>query len=201
MFALSFSTIIFLSCSDDWEEPYLNISDSEISVSSSGEQVLVPIETNSHWRVLSSLPSWVTMEQTEGDNSSELVIDVASNSSFQRICKLVVAANAVTKNIKLTQAASTSGTLSVTTGDCTVTGFFGKYTLTFDFTVKNPHLASEAGIMVGNNKYPCETLGSYCFVQVSLQTLNPYGGTYQAYAYDKVHNKYVYGKTKTITEQ
>lgn len=198
--AVAFSTSSLTSCSDDLEEPYINIQQKEFRVNSVGEKVAVPIESNGRWQIISPVPEWVTIENAVGSGTSELIIDVASNSSFERSCNLVLAANVKIETIKLTQSASTSGKLSVSTGSCTVDGWLGHYTLTFSFTVINPHLASRAGIIYNGQQYQCSELGSYCTVQISANSLNPYGGSYQAYAIDKSTGKYVYGSTKTINK-
>lgn len=197
--AMVLCIVTFQSCSDDWEEPYLNIANDELTANSAGGSLAIPVECNTHWQVL-SFPEWVTVNSPEGNGSSELQLDVAANSSFARSGKVVIAANAVVQTVKLTQQASTSGTLSVTTGSCSVTGLMSNYTFTFDFKISNPHLASSAGIIFGGQKYPCDQLSPYSYVQVKLKTLNPYGGTYQAYAVNASTGKTVYGKTKTISK-
>lgn len=192
-------SVTFLSCSDDWEEPYLHIQDEEISVKSSGGSLTIPIECNTHWQIL-SLPTWVSTENSEGNGSSDLLFEVATNQSSARTGKIVVAANAVMQTVELTQQASTSGTLSVKTGSCTVSGLRPNYMLTFDLTITSPHLASKAGVIYGGQTYYCSSIGSYSYVEVDVYSLNPYGITYQAFAVNAITGKYVYGSTKTVGE-
>ncbi len=190
----------FLSCSDDWEEPYLHIADDELTTNSAGGTLAIPVECNTHWQVL-SCPTWVTVDSPEGNGTSELLLNVAANNSFARSGNVVIAANAVVQTVALTQQASTSGRLSVVTGSYTVSGFLSNYTLTFDFTISNPHLASSAGIIYGGQKIPCSQLGSYNYVEISLKTFNPYGGTYQAYAVNASTGNIIYGSIKTVSKQ
>lgn len=199
--AVAFSTSSLTSCSDDWEEPYMNIPQKEIKVSSTQEKVTVPIESNRRWKIISSIPSWITIENTMGDKTSELIIDVASNSSFERSCVLILAASTQTETIKLTQSAATSGSISVSTGYCDISGIWPNYTLIFSFSITNPHLASVAGIIYKGKKYPCSAINDYNTVSVNVKGLNPYGGSYQAYAINRTTGKYVYGSTKKVTNE
>lgn len=194
--------LMLVSCEDDWEAPYMKVTGTEYNISGAASQISIPIETNSGWRIVSSVPSWITIGSMDGSGTSELVVDVAENTSFARSCDLLIAANTNVETVKITQSASTSGRLSVTTGDCTVTGLLGKYTLTIGFTVANPHLASSAGVEIDGKKYRCEgkLSSSYNYVQVTLTALSVNGLEYRAYAVNKSTGQYVYGSTKTISK-
>lgn len=188
------------SCEEDWDEPFLNISQTEYKVGNEAEQIIIPIETNLKWQVVSALPAWITIENMEGSGSAEIMADIAQNGSFSRSCELIIAAGTESQTVKISQTASTSGKLSVETGDCDVTGLLGKYTLTINFKVTNPHLASRAGVEINGKEYDCEGTisSSYNYVQVTVNSLGVIGTQYRAYAVEKSTGKRVYGSTKTI---
>lgn len=151
--ALAAGAFAFASCTDDWEETYLSVGQTSFDVPSGGETLTVPINTNSSWRVV--LPtSWVSFDKNSGNGDDELNITVPRNSSNKRSGEVNICAGPEFQTIKIEQAASTSGTLSVTTGSCTITrvksGSSYKYTIKANYTVRGGHLASEAGVVFGN---------------------------------------------------
>ena len=99
---------------------------------------------------------------------------------------------------------SATGTLSVTTGACTIkrekSGSKYKYTITAGYNVQGGHLASEVGIMFGNS--PSKTTGTItdglhkATAYVTTSNSN-YTVTYRAYAVKKSNGAKVYGTTKT----
>ena len=78
--------------------------------------------------------SWVTFDKTSGTGNSELQISVGRNRSNKRTTIVTVCAGTESAEIEIEQAASTTGTLSVTTGACTIkrekSGSKYKYTIT-----------------------------------------------------------------------
>lgn len=64
--------------------------------------------------------SWVTFDKTSGTGNSELQISVGRNRSNKRTAIVTVCAGTESAEIEIEQAASTTGTLSVTTGACTI---------------------------------------------------------------------------------
>ena len=108
------------SCTEDWEDAYLAIDQNNFSISSSGETKTISIQTNSDWRVVTKNASWVTFDKTSGTGNSELQISVGRNRSNKRTTIVTVCAGTESAEIEIEQAASTTGTLSVTTGACTI---------------------------------------------------------------------------------
>ena len=187
------------SCTEDWEDAYLAIDQNNFSISSSGET-----QTNSDWRVVTKNASWVTFDKTSGTGNSELQISVGRNRSNKRTTIVTVCAGTESAEIEIEQAASTTGTLSVTTGACTIkrekSGSKYKYTITAGYNVQGGHLASEVGIMFGNS--PSKTTGTItdglhkATAYVTTSNSN-YTVTYRAYAVKKSNGAKVYGTTKT----
>ena len=172
------------SCTEDWEDAYLAIDQNNFSIPSSGETKTISIQTNSDWRVVTKNASWVTFDKT---------------SAIVTVC-----AGTESAEIEIEQAASTTGTLSVTTGACTIkrekSGSKYKYTITAGYNVQGGHLASEVGIMFGNS--PSKTTGTItdglhkATAYVTTSNSN-YTVTYRAYAVKKSNGAKVYGTTKT----
>lgn len=187
------------SCTEDWEDAYLAIDQNNFSIPSSGETKTISIQTNSDWRVVTKNASWVTFDKTSGTGNSELQISVGRNRSNVTVC-----AGTESAEIEIEQAASTTGTLSVTTGACTIkrekSGSKYKYTITAGYNVQGGHLASEVGIMFGNS--PSKTTGTItdglhkATAYVTTSNSN-YTVTYRAYAVKKSNGAKVYGTTKT----
>lgn len=201
---LNASVLSLSSCSEDWEEAYLEIDRSNIEVSNSSTSVEISIETNSNWRVITKDVSWISFDKTSGSGSDKLVVNISQNTSNQRSCTATIVAGTEVAEIHITQSTSTSGTLSVTTGSCTITrvksGSNYKYTVTATYNVKGGHLASECGIMFGNNK--SKTIGTISdgthTATLIVTTSNPsYTTNYKAYAIKKSNGTYVYGTSKT----
>lgn len=193
------------SCTEDWEDAYLAIDQNNFSIPSSGETKTISIQTNSDWRVVTKNASWVTFDKTSGTgNNSELQISVGRNRSNKRTAIVTVCAGTESAEIEIEQAASTTGTLSVTTGACTIkrekSGSKYKYTITAGYNVQGGHLASEVGIMFGNS--PSKTTGTItdglhkATAYVTTSNSN-YTVTYRAYAVKKSNGAKVYGTTKT----
>ena len=190
------------SCTEDWEDAYLAIDQNNFSIPSSGETKTISIQTNSDWRVVTKNASWVTFDKTSGTGNSELQISVGRNRSNKRTAIVTVCAG--TESAEIEQAASTTGTLSVTTGACTIkrekSGSKYKYTITAGYNVQGGHLASEVGIMFGNS--PSKTTGTItdglhkATAYVTTSNSN-YTVTYRAYAVKKSNGAKVYGTTKT----
>ena len=172
------------SCTEDWEDAYLAIDQNNFSIPSSGETKTISIQTNSDWRVVTKNASWVTFNK--------------------RTAIVPVCAGTESAEIEIEQAASTTGTLSVTTGACTIkrekSGSKYKYTITAGYNVQGGHLASEVGIMFGNS--PSKTTGTItdglhkATAYVTTSNSN-YTVTYRAYAVKKSNGAKVYGTTKT----
>ena len=191
------------SCTEDWEDAYLAIDQNNFSIPSSGETKTISIQTNSDWRVVTKNASWVTYK-TSGTGNSELQISVGRNRSNKRTAIVTVCAGTESAEIEIEQAASTTGTLSVTTGACTIkrekSGSKYKYTITAGYNVQGGHLASEVGIMFGNS--PSKTTGTItdglhkATAYVTTSNSN-YTVTYRAYAVKKSNGAKVYGTTKT----
>ena len=185
------------SCTEDWEDAYLAIDQNNFSIPSSGETKTISIQTNSDWRVVTKNASW-------GTGNSELQISVGRNRSNKRTAIVTVCAGTESAEIEIEQAASTTGTLSVTTGACTIkrekSGSKYKYTITAGYNVQGGHLASEVGIMFGNS--PSKTTGTItdglhkATAYVTTSNSN-YTVTYRAYAVKKSNGAKVYGTTKT----
>lgn len=191
----------FVSCEDDWEAPYLEIKETEYSVSNVTNEIVIPLETNYNWKVVSQVPSWITIEKTEGYGAGDLFLNVAANNSYARSCELIVAACTATNTITIEQVASTSGNLVISDEDCIVGGRWGNYQLLFSFKLKNPHLASKAGIEINGKKYQCSgTPSSYNKVDVAMNVMSVNGMVYRAYAVNRVTGKYVYGNNQKVKE-
>lgn len=192
------------SCTEDWEDVYLTIDQNNFSISNSGETKTISIQTNSDWKVVTKNASWVTFDKTSGTGNSELQISVGRNSSNKRTATITICAGTEFAEIEIEQAASTTGTLSVTTGACTIkrekSGSKYKYTITAEYNIQGGHLASEAGIMFGNS--PSKTTGTItngthtATAYVTTSSAN-YTVTYRAYAVRKSNGVKVYGTTKT----
>lgn len=186
------------SCTEDWEDAYLAIDQNNFSIPSSGETKTISIQTNSDWRVVTKNASWVTFDKTSGTGNSELQISVGRNRSNKRTAIVTVCAGTESAEIEIEQAASTTGTLSVTTGACTIKR--EKSGSKYKYTIKGGHLASEVGIMFGNS--PSKTTGTItdglhkATAYVTTSNSN-YTVTYRAYAVKKSNGAKVYGTTKT----
>ena len=204
LFALVFGTSLLLSCSEDWEDVYLSIDKTILSAGNSRETATISIQTNTDWKVVTRNASWVTFDQTSGSRDGELQMTIGRNSSNKRTGTVAVCAGTEYAKIKVEQAASTSGTLSVTTGSCTITrtksGSSYKYTITATYTVFGGHLASEAEIMFGNSKSKTIgtiTDGTYTATAFVTTTNSNYTVTYKAYAMNKSTGATVYETSKT----
>lgn len=191
------------SCSDDWEEAVLSVDASSFSTANTGGTETVSIETNSKWKAVTSA-SWISFDKTEGSGNDELQIIIGRNSSNKRTGKVTICAGTEYAQIEITQAASTSGTLSVTTGDCTITrsksGTKYKYTIKAEYTVKGGHLASETGVMLGSSKSKnTGTIsdGTHTATFTVTSSSSSYTASYKAYAVNKNTGNTVYGTTKT----
>lgn len=198
-FLTLFATIFsFISCENDWEPPYIEIVETVYNVSSSNSEIKIPMETNRQWEILSEIPSWITVEKNKGYGSGELSLSIAQNGSYARSCEFMVAAYSATQKIIIKQAASTAGTLSVTTGDCTVYGYRGKYSLSFNYTLENPYLAARSGVEINGKKYECSDNPSlYNSFMVTMNVFSVSGLSYRAYAV-KNTGGYIYGDYKVI---
>lgn len=201
--ALAAGVIAFASCTDDWEETFLSVGQTSFDVPSGGETLTVPINTNSSWRVVSPT-SWCSFDKTSGNGDDELNITVSRNSSNKRSGEVNICAGTEFQTIEIEQAGSTSGTLSVTTGSCTITrvksGSSYKYTIKAIYTVRGGHLASEAGVMMGNRTAKnTGTIsdGQHTATFVVATSSSSYTVSYKAYAKRKSDGKYVYGTTQT----
>lgn len=200
---LAIGAFAYVSCAEDWEDTYLTVEQTSFSVSSNGETITVPIKTNSDWKIVSPA-SWLSFDKTSGTGDSELQITVSRNSSNKRSAVVNICAGTEFQKIEIEQATSTSGTLSVTTGSCTMTrtksGTQYKYTITATYNITGGHLASEAGIMFGNSV--SKTTGTISDGQHTAKltvtsSSASYSVTYKAYAKRKSTGAIVYGASKT----
>lgn len=192
------------SCSEDWEDTYLEVDQTTLNVSKGGETKTLSIQTNTDWKIVAKDTSWVSFDKTSGTGNSEVQITIGSNSSNKRTGTLTVCAGTEFVKIEIEQAASTTGTLAVTTGNCTIkrekSGSQYRYTITAEYYIQSGHLASEAGILFGNSA--SKTMGNIAsgthtataFVTSSSPT---YTVTYKAYAVKKSNGAKVYGTSKT----
>lgn len=188
-----------MSCENDWETPYIDIIETKYNVPGNSNELIIPVEANCNWEIISQIPSWIAIEQPKGSGSGELSINISANNSYARSCELVVVAYADTETITINQKASTSGTLSVKTGECTITGSWMKYYLTIDYTLMDPHLASKTGIEINGKKYDCsDSPSNYHSMTITMQTLSVAGLQYRAYAVNGSTGEYIYGNYKVI---
>ena len=192
------------SCSEDWEDTYLEVDQTTLNVSKGGEIKTLSIQTNTDWKIVAKDTTWVSFDKTFGKGNSEVQMTIGSNSSNERNTTLTLWAGTEFVKIKIEQAASTTGTLSVTTGACTIkrekSGAKYKYIITAEYYIQGGHLASEAGILFGNSA--SKTMGTIASgthtATATVTTSSPtYTVTYKAYAVKKSNGAKVYGTSKT----
>ncbi len=192
------------SCTEDWEESYLQVDQKTINASNSGETVTIPIETNSSWKVVKRNADWVTPDKASGTGDTQLQLTISPNTSNSRNGVITIVAGTEIAEIEIEQSASTSGKLSVTTGSCTITrtktGTKYKYTITAQYTVSGGHLASETGVSFNGAKSsaiaPIKD-GTHTATIYVTSSNSSYSVNYQAYGIKKSNGTYVYGSSKT----
>lgn len=192
------------SCTEDWEEAYLQVDQRTITASNSGETITIPIETNSSWKVVKRNADWVAPDKVSGSGDTQLQLTISPNTSNSRNGIITIVAGTEVAEIKIEQSASTSGKLSVTTGSCTITrtktGTKYKYTITAQYTVSGGHLASETGVIFnGSKSYMKGTIkdGTHTATIYVTSSNSSYSVNYQAYGIKKSNGTYVYGSSKT----
>ncbi len=198
-FTLFVGVSALVSCGDEWEAPFVQADNTEYSIPNTESQFVIKLESNRNWKIFSEVPEWLQISQTEGGGTTDLQVVASANNSYARTANLLVVAGTAAETISISQQASTSGRLTVETGNCSVTGFLGNYTITVGFTLGNPHLASEAGVEVNGKKYKCEeALKTSNVVQVAMNTLTVGNVSCRAYARNKLTGEYIYGSTKYV---
>lgn len=205
MLAISVASLSSVySCSEDWEDTYLEVDQTALNVSKGGETKTLSIQTNTDWKIVAKDTTWVSFDKTSGKGNSEVQITIGSNSSNERSTTLTLWAGTEFVKIEIEQAASTTGKLSVSTENCTIKrqkiGSQYEFTITAEYYVQNGHLASEAGILFGNaaSKTTGTITSGFHTATIYVKSTSPtYTVTYQAYAVKKSNGAKVYGTSKT----
>lgn len=97
--------MVMLSCQKD-EEPFINISQKELTVPNVGDSQTISFESNMNWTAKSSA-SWCTVSPANGDASmkSTKVILSANDTYDDRDCTVTIVAGNISKTVTINQNA------------------------------------------------------------------------------------------------
>ena len=179
------------SCADYWEHDFFVVEQEEYVVDNVGETLTIPFKCNTDWYVWNS-PYWMVFDQTSGSGDGELQIEVQRNNSSSRIGEANIIAGSMVRTISVSQKTSTSGVLKVVTGS----GYTTSQKLYASINITSAHLASEAGVIIGNKTYRLTTISEgENTIEISASNLG-IRGYYQAYAKNRYTGEYVYGENE-----
>ena len=86
---------------EDCEKPYLAVSETEISLSSSAQSKTVEVFSNINWNVI-NYPQWCTVSPISGTNDGSITITVSANTEYNRQGTITLQSSDLTKTVQIT---------------------------------------------------------------------------------------------------
>lgn len=96
-FLVSLVLLLFFSCAEKEEEPYLNLSNTILIFPWTGESQKIIVETNAEWNITGTLPSWIEFN-INSNTEVEFIVE-ANETGEKRSCSIIF--SVADKNIEL----------------------------------------------------------------------------------------------------
>ena len=97
---------MILSCKKD-EEPFINITQTELTIANAGGSQNIPFKSNTNW-IATSSASWCTVSPSNGSASiKNTTITLSANDTYDdRTCTVTIMAGNISKTITIKQSKS-----------------------------------------------------------------------------------------------